>query len=133
MFSIYITTWLSYPSSYSFTGFISSASYVLILTQYKSFFSTCIILFIRSVIPAPSSISLSSKNLIFKLLIRGILYFVSIWWLFLFLIPPIRSLASVHCILLAVSISLNSEIISPCSYYAKKGLVYITIIAFFSC
>ena len=26
------------------------------------------------------------------------------------------------------SIALNSEIISPCSYYVKKGLVYITII-----
>ena len=44
----------------------------------------------------------------------------------------IRSLASVRCVLLAASISLNSEIISPYSRYAKKGLVYITIIAFFS-
>ena len=43
--------------------------------------------------------------------------------------PPIRSLASVRCVLLATSISLNSEIMSPYSYYAKKGLVYITIIA----
>ena len=46
--------------------------------------------------------------------------------------PPIRSLASVHCVLLAISISLNSEIMSPCSHYTKKGLVCITIIAFFS-
>jgi hypothetical protein len=43
--------------------------------------------------------------------------------------PSIRSLASVCRILLAASISLNSEIMSPYSYYAKKGLVYITIIA----
>ena len=46
--------------------------------------------------------------------------------------PLIRSLASVHYILLAASISLNSEIISPYSYYAKKGLVYIIITAPFS-
>ena len=47
--------------------------------------------------------------------------------------PPIRSLASVYCVLLATFISLDGEIISPYSYYAKKGLVYITITAFFSC
>ena len=34
--------------------------------------------------------------------------------------------------LLATSISLNEEIMSPYSYYMKKGLVCITIIAFFS-
>ena len=47
--------------------------------------------------------------------------------------PFIRFLASVHYILLAASISLNSEIMSFYSYYTKKGLVYIAIIAFFSC
>ena len=47
--------------------------------------------------------------------------------------PFIRSLASVRYVLLAASISLNSEIISPYSYYVKKGLVYIAIIALFSC
>ena len=47
--------------------------------------------------------------------------------------PLIRLLASVYCVLLATSISLNGEIISPYSYYVKKGLVYITITAFFSC
>ena len=46
--------------------------------------------------------------------------------------PPIRSLASIYCVLLATSISLNSEIMSPYSYYTKKGLVYIAIIASFS-
>ena len=44
----------------------------------------------------------------------------------------IRSLVSVYYILLATSISLNSEIISPYSYCTKKGLVCITIIALFS-
>ena len=47
--------------------------------------------------------------------------------------PFIRSLAFVRYILLATLIFLNSEIISPYSHYIKKGLVYITIIAFFSC
>ena len=37
-----------------------------------------------------------------------------------------------RCILLAISISLNSEIMSPYSCYTKKGLVYITITALFS-
>ena len=46
--------------------------------------------------------------------------------------PSIRSLASVYYILLAASISLNGEIMSPYSYYTKKELVYITIIVFFS-
>ena len=64
----------AYPLSYGFTSFINPASYILILTQYKSSFSTCTILFIRSIIPTPSFISLFLKNFIFKLLIRGILY-----------------------------------------------------------
>ena len=46
--------------------------------------------------------------------------------------PPIRSLVSIYCVLLATSISLNSEIMSPYSYYTKKGLVYIVIIALFN-
>ena len=47
--------------------------------------------------------------------------------------PFIRSLASMRCVLLAISISLNGEIMSPYSYYTKKGLVCVAIIAFFSC
>ena len=47
--------------------------------------------------------------------------------------PFIRSLASVRCILLAASISLDGEIISPYSYYTKKGLVCVTIITPSSC
>ena len=43
--------------------------------------------------------------------------------------PPIRSLASVCRVLLAASISLDGEIMSPCSYYAKKGLVCVIITA----
>ena len=46
--------------------------------------------------------------------------------------PLIRSLASVYYILLAVSISLDGEIMSPYSYCVKKGLVCIAITALFS-
>ena len=47
--------------------------------------------------------------------------------------PPIRSLASVCCVLLAVSISLDGKIISLYSCCAKKGLVCITITALSGC
>ena len=43
--------------------------------------------------------------------------------------PPIRSLAFICCVLLAASISLNGKIMSPCSCYAKKGLVCVAITA----
>ena len=42
--------------------------------------------------------------------------------------PPIRSFMFKYYTLLTISISLDGEIISPYSCYAKKGLVYITII-----
>jgi hypothetical protein len=45
----------------------------------------------------------------------------------------IRSTAFKHYILLIVLISLNREIISPYSYYIKKGLVYIVFISPFRC
>ena len=44
----------------------------------------------------------------------------------------IRSLASIYYVLLAASISLDGKIMSPCSHYIKKGLVYIAITAPFS-
>ena len=43
----------------------------------------------------------------------------------------IRSSISKRYTLLAISISLNKEIMSPYSYYIKKGLVCITIIDLF--
>ena len=45
--------------------------------------------------------------------------------------PPVKSIVSIYCILLAASISLNGKIIDSCSYCARKGLVYIIIIALF--
>ena len=46
--------------------------------------------------------------------------------------PPIRSSTSKRCTLLTISISLDGEIMSPYSYYTKKGLVYIIITDLFS-
>ena len=46
--------------------------------------------------------------------------------------PPIRSSTSECRTLLTTSISLDGEIMSPYSCYAKKGLVYIIITAPFS-
>jgi hypothetical protein len=43
--------------------------------------------------------------------------------------PLIKSSVFKRYILLATSISLNSKIMSPCSYYIKKGLVYIALIS----
>jgi hypothetical protein len=45
--------------------------------------------------------------------------------------PSIRSTALEHYTLLIISISLNKEIMSPYSYYTKKGLVYIALISLF--
>ena len=41
--------------------------------------------------------------------------------------PAVRLIAFKYCTLLTSSIALNGEIISPCSWYIKKGLVYIAI------
>ena len=46
--------------------------------------------------------------------------------------PVIRLIAFKYYTLFTSSIALNGEIISPYSYYAKKGLVYIVIIKPFS-
>ena len=42
--------------------------------------------------------------------------------------PAVKLTASKYYTLFISSIAFNGEIISPCSYYVKKGLVYITII-----
>jgi hypothetical protein len=43
--------------------------------------------------------------------------------------PFIKPLVSKRCTLLVTSISLNREIMSPYSYYVKKGLVYKVLIS----
>ena len=47
--------------------------------------------------------------------------------------PSIRSFTFKCYTLLFIFISLNKKIISPYSYYTKKGLIYITIISPFNC
>ena len=47
--------------------------------------------------------------------------------------PSIRSFTSKRRTLFTAFIFFNKEIISPYSYYIKKGLVYIVIINPFSC
>jgi hypothetical protein len=47
--------------------------------------------------------------------------------------PFIRFTAFKYYTLLAISISLNREIISSYSHYIKKGLVYIVLISPFRC
>ena len=46
--------------------------------------------------------------------------------------PLVKSLVFIYYVLLAAFILLNSKIISPYSYYMKKGLIYIIIITLFS-
>ena len=98
-----------------------------------SSFNIYTILFIRSVIPTFSSKSLFLKNLVSKLLIRSVLCPNLIWWPSLFLIPFIGFLASKYYTYIIAVILLFSKIMLMCSYYAKKKLVYIVIIASFSC
>jgi hypothetical protein len=43
--------------------------------------------------------------------------------------PFIRSITFKYYTLFTISISLNREIISPYSYYVKKGLIYIALIS----
>ena len=66
--------WLSYPLFYNFISSISPASCILILTCFKSCLSIYTILFIKSITPTFFFLFLSSKNLVSKLLIRGVLY-----------------------------------------------------------
>ena len=46
--------------------------------------------------------------------------------------PAVRSLVFEHYTLLTSSITYNGEIMSPCSYYIKKGLVCVIITDFSS-
>ena len=46
--------------------------------------------------------------------------------------PAVRSLAFKYYALFTSSIAYNGEIMSPYSYYAKKGLVYVIITDLFS-
>ena len=47
--------------------------------------------------------------------------------------PAVRLIVFKYYTLFISSIALNGEIISPCSYYMKKGLVCVIIAKLFSC
>ena len=127
---IKLTIWLNYPSSHGFTSFIEST------TSRISSFSNYNTDNTKSVTLAPSLLVLSLKvQFILKSKIRGILLSELIWQL-ISLIPPIRSLASkraTYYFKLMAVILLLGEIIPTYFYYMEKGLVYIIIIALFSC
>ena len=120
--------------SYSFTSFNSFSFYMLTLSCTNSLLSTCTSWLIKSVIPIPFFLFLSLKSVpISKLLIKGVQCPVLTWWLFLFLMPFIRSLASAYyswLVSLILSVSKTMPLYSCC---AEKGLVCIIIITLFSC
>ena len=84
---------------------------------------------IRSVILAFSSSALFLKvQFTLNFVIRGVLLSKLFWWP-VFLIPPVRSLASERRAYVIAVILLLSKIISTYSHCVLKGLVYIAIIA----
>ena len=115
--------WLTYPLSYDLTGSIISTS------SYKSRLSNWYTCITRSVTLSPPSLALSLKILpIFRLSTRGAVFSYSICC-HLSLMPS--SEASIYYAALIALILFISEVIPSCSYYIKKGLVYVTIAALF--
>ena len=118
-------TWLAYPSSHNLTGSIISTS------SYKSRLSNWHTYITRSVTLSPPSLALSLKILpISRLSTRGI---VSSYLICCYpsLMPPF--ITSVYYAILVALILSISKIMPSCSYYVKKGLVYIAITAPSSC
>jgi hypothetical protein len=121
---------LAYPLFYSSTNFNSLTS---LLSSCPNSLITNIYIIPKFVTLALPSLALSLKILpVFKSLIKDILY-PNLIYEFLFLILLIKSTAFKRCVLFTISISLNREIISPCSRCVKKGLVYIILISLLSC
>ncbi len=116
--------WLAYPSSYNLTGSI------ILTSSYKSYLSHWYTYITRSITLSPPSLTLSLKIFpIFRLFTRGVVSFYLICCL-PSLMPP--SIASIYCAVLITLILSISEVILSYSYYIKKGLIYIIIIALFS-
>ena len=87
----------------------------------------------RSITLVPSSLASSLKvQSTLKSVIRGVLLSKLFWWL-MFLIPPVRSLAS-ECRACVVAIILSlSEIMPTCFRCVLKGLIYVVIMAPLGC
>ncbi len=80
-----------------------------------------------SIILSPPSLFLTLKILsASRSSIRGIMFFYLIYY-YPSLIPP--SVASIHRVILIALILSISKVMPSCSYYIKKGLVYIAIVA----
>ena len=92
---------LAYPLFYGFTGSISPVSRALILTQYKSPFSTCTILLIRSVTLYAYKFKLLTKIKI------HLIFYIS-------LLQPLKSKSLIYKVLLLPPIIINNGI---CSYF----------------
>ena len=102
----------------------------LILVSILSSYNTSSIRFITL---SPSLPSSSLKiSCISKLLIKGVVLSYLIQYLLL-LMPLIRSTASRRHNKLILLILFISKVILSCSYYIKKGLLYIAIASPFSC
>ena len=120
MYWVWIT-WLAYPLSYDLTGSI------ILTSSYKSYLNNRHIFTTKSITLFLSSLDLSLKiPPFFRSFIRGTVSSNSICCL-LFLIPP--SLASIYYTILITLILSISKVMPSCSYYIKKGLIYVIIIA----
>ena len=120
-------TWLAYPLSYDLISSIiltsSCSSRRPCLSNWHTYSTRSIILF-------PPFLSLPLKIFpISRLSTRGIVSF-NLIYCHLSLIPP--SIASIYYTILITFILSISEVIPSYSYYIKKGLVYIIIMALFS-
>ena len=120
--------WLGYPLSHNLTNSIILTSSC---SSYRSRLSNWHTSIIKSVTLSPPSLSLTLKILpAFRLFIRGAVSSCLIYCS-LSLIPPL--LASIYYAVLIALILSISKVIFFYSYYIKKGLVYIIIMALSSC
>ena len=102
----------------------------MLTSSRKSYFSNWYTYITRPITLSPPFLALSLKILpISRLSTRGIVFFNPIYY-YPFLIP--LSLASMYYAVIITLILSISNIMPSCSYYIKKGLVYIMIIALFS-
>ena len=113
----------AYPSSHGSTGSIESTTSQISSLSNRNANNT------RSVTLAPSSLASFLKvQSTLNSVIRGVLLFKLFWWP-IFLIPPVRSLASKRYAYVIAIIFLFSEIMPTYSRYVLKGLVCVIIIA----
>ena len=120
--------WPAYPSSHDLTGSItltsSCSSHMSCLSNWHTSIN-------RSITLSPPSLSLTLKILLAsRSPIKGTVSSNLIYYS-LSLMPP--SLTSVYYAALVAFILSVSEVMPSCSYYIKKGLVYIIIISLFGC